>query len=136
MQHYQCGRYWVPTRCQVPTLSQDDETIITAAQLVQELKGSVPVTVEQKLQYVKQLQQLTAIIANKPLPRVEDIAYEGGHTNNVHRCHCTEGAPTTEAHPPANHPQQYSNGNTSRGVSHSCFRAERKCNKRLQRAIS
>ena len=73
MQHYQCGQYWVPTRCQVPTLSQDDETIITAAQLVQELKGSVPVTVEQKLQYVKQLQQLTAIIANKPLPRVEDV---------------------------------------------------------------
>ena len=61
-----------PTHCQVPTLSQDAETVITAAQLVQELKGSVPAMVQQKLQHVKQLQRLTIIIANKPLPRVED----------------------------------------------------------------
>ena len=61
-----------PTHCKVATLSQDDKTIITTAQLVQELKGSVSATVEQKLQHVKQLKQLTASITNKPLLRVED----------------------------------------------------------------
>jgi len=44
-----------PIHCQVPTLIQDDETIITVVQLVQELQGSVPATVEQKIEHIKQL---------------------------------------------------------------------------------
>jgi len=46
-----------------------DETIIAATDLVREYRDMVPPTADKKEQYARQLQQLTAIIATRPLPR-------------------------------------------------------------------
>jgi len=56
----------------MPNLSQEEETIITPVELVKELKIIVHLSTEHKLKHVQQLQQFSAIIANKPLLRVEN----------------------------------------------------------------
>ena len=86
LKHYQCGRYFTPhtratritssaklfpTHCRMPTISEGDETIIAAEELVKELSdGSKKLNCEQKLKHAKVLKQLTNILKHRPPQRV------------------------------------------------------------------
>ena len=86
MKHYRCGRYFIPhtratriasavklfpTHCKMPTISEGDETIIAAEELVRELSdGNKKLKCEQKLEYAKILKQLTDILKHRPPQRV------------------------------------------------------------------
>ena len=86
MHHYRCGLYFVthtratriassvklyPTHCKLPTISEADETIIAAEELIQHLGNkNIQLECEQKLKHAKILQQLTAILKNAPPQRV------------------------------------------------------------------
>merc|ERR1712115_476468 len=74
MKHFWCGRYYIPhtratriassvklfpTHCKMPSISEGDETIIAAEELVKELSnGNKKLNCEQKLKHAKVLKQL------------------------------------------------------------------------------
>ena len=60
--------------CKLPTISEEDKTIIAATVLVRELNHTVPVSAAIKVKHAAVLQKLTAIINNQPAPRVGDSA--------------------------------------------------------------
>ena len=86
MKHYRCGKYYIPhtratriassvklfpTHCKMPTISEEDETLIAAQELVNELAdGDKKLNCEQKLKYAKVLKQLTNILKRRPPQRV------------------------------------------------------------------
>ena len=54
----------------MPTLSEDDQTIIAAEELVKIIDKTIKLKSKDKLEHAKIIEQLTEIIANKPLQRV------------------------------------------------------------------
>ena len=85
MLHYRNRKYWVlstqkmrisssariyPEHCKVPTILEEDKTIIAAADLLAKMQAAVPHTAKAKLRHAKSLQNLTPIIENTPSPRV------------------------------------------------------------------
>ena len=61
-----------PTHCKVPTLSEDDRTLLTAHDLLRTLRLAPPPTAEEKLKYCDAIEHLTRIIKNIPAPRVDN----------------------------------------------------------------
>ena len=87
--HYQAKRFYVPltrsyrisdsykeypAHCNMPTISEEDETIVAADALLTSLQGTTPSNATTKLRHAKALQQLTAIITNSASPRVDEVA--------------------------------------------------------------
>ena len=86
MHHYRCCLYFInhtratriasavklyPTHCKLPTISEEDETLIAAEELMRQLSHkNVQLECEQKLKHAKILQELTAILENRPPQRV------------------------------------------------------------------
>ena len=58
--------------CKLPTISEEDSTIIAATELVRALDTTIPTNAAVKLKHAAVLQQLTTIIGNRPAPRVGD----------------------------------------------------------------
>ena len=63
-------------------MSEEDETIIAASDLIKLMNATVPPTAATKVSHAKVLQQLTAIITNQPVPRVEAVPRVGGTPTN------------------------------------------------------
>ncbi len=78
--HYQCLRFYIPatqcfrfadtwrlypTHCQIQVASQHDLSIAAAEDLLASLGGTVPVSTNDKIKYIRAIQQLTAIIARQ-----------------------------------------------------------------------
>ena len=76
--HYQCLRFYIPatqrfrfadtwrlypTHCLIPVASQHDLSIAAAEDLLASLGGTVPVSTNDKIKYIRAIQQLTAIMA-------------------------------------------------------------------------
>jgi len=86
MKHYRYGHYFItytqttlitnsaklyPTHCKMPTISEEDGTVLAAEELVKALSNkALKLNTEDTLRHAKVLQKLTAIIANKPPQRV------------------------------------------------------------------
>ncbi len=85
MKHYRGGSYFIPhtraTRisstvklypqhCTMPSISEEDGTIIAAEELVKLIDEKIALKCNDKVKHIKILQQLTDIIANKPPQRV------------------------------------------------------------------
>ena len=69
-----CGTYRVyPAHCHNPTMAEDDKAIIAAAEVITQMKQTIPKAAATKIARAKILQQLTAIITNQPVPRVEAV---------------------------------------------------------------
>ena len=89
MKHYRCGRYFIPstravriasttkhfpTHCSVPTISEADRTLLAAAELINIIDTSATLATKEKIKHAQILKELTAILKNEPVPRVEDKA--------------------------------------------------------------
>jgi hypothetical protein len=76
--HYQCLRFYIPatqrfqfadtlplypTHCQIPVASQHDLSIAAAEDLLASLGGTVSVSTNDKIKYIRAIQQLRAIMA-------------------------------------------------------------------------
>jgi hypothetical protein len=76
--HYQCLCFYIPatrcfrfadtwclypTHCQTPVASQHDLSIAAAEDLLASLGGTVPMSTNDKIKYIRAIQQLTAIMA-------------------------------------------------------------------------
>ncbi len=87
MKHYRCGRYFIPTtrairiasstkhfptHCSVPTIAEHDRTLLAAADLIQVLEASLPLSTEEKIRHTKIIEQLTEILQDGPPPRVDE----------------------------------------------------------------
>ena len=59
-----------PTHCNIPTLSEADQSIIAANELLELLKAKTPPAAELKCKHAKAIQSLTNILENRPEPRV------------------------------------------------------------------
>merc|ERR1711966_189222 len=60
-----------PTHCKMPTISEEDETIVAATELVNELADTKKrMDCEQKVKYAKILKQLADILKHRPPQRV------------------------------------------------------------------
>merc|ERR1711966_158149 len=60
-----------PTHCKMPTISEEDETIVAAAELMTELASTKKtMDCEQKVKYATILKQLADIIKHRPPQRV------------------------------------------------------------------
>ena len=53
-----------PEHCKIPTISEEDKTLITASDILTVMKEAVPHTKKAKIRHEKELQDLTAIIEN------------------------------------------------------------------------
>ena len=86
MGHYHCGTFWVtttqairivatsklfPTNWTIPTVSEEDETIMAAAELAKVLGAATLLSTQLKIRHAQVLQQLTNIIKNLPPLRVD-----------------------------------------------------------------
>ena len=59
-----------PTHCKIPAIFEDDGTLITASDLLEQMLINVPST-KCKLRYTKVLQYLATIMNNDPPPKVD-----------------------------------------------------------------
>ena len=59
-----------PAHCRTPAISEDDLTIGAAAELIETMKGTIPVTATKKLRHTKTLKKLVTILENREPPRV------------------------------------------------------------------
>ncbi len=79
--HYRCMRFYIltthrfcfadtwrlyPTHCQVPILSENDKTLLTASNFIQQLGGLVPPSAQDKIKHLTTIQRLTAIMSGQP----------------------------------------------------------------------
>jgi hypothetical protein len=72
VEHYQCLHFYIaatqhlyPTHCQIPVVSQHDLSIAAAEDLLASLGGTVLVSTNDKIKYIRAIQQLTAIMAGQ-----------------------------------------------------------------------
>ena len=69
--YHTCGTYKLhPTHCQMPTISEADQTIVAATELLETMRATIPTQAANKAKHVNVLQKLTSIITNGPAPRV------------------------------------------------------------------
>ena len=66
------GTYQIfPAHCAIPTISEGDLTIAAAADLMRELRATIPTTTQQKVRHAEALRDLTNILNNGRAPRVD-----------------------------------------------------------------
>jgi len=113
-----------PTHCNVPSFSQNEETIIAATDLVKEFGGIVPPRAKKKEQYAKQLQKLTVIIANKPLLRVANTPVTRMDTPTTSN-DSNLSAPKAMTYSPQEDNEQHTNDHHSGGGGDNLRRRQR-----------
>ena len=63
-----------PAHCKAPVMSEADRTIVAASDLMKMLKIEVPTSADLKCKHASVIDQLTAILENRPVPRVDTRA--------------------------------------------------------------
>ena len=60
-----------PAHCKVPTVSEEDKTLIAATELLEVMKANVPTQADLKCRHAKSIDDLILILENRPEPRVD-----------------------------------------------------------------
>ena len=60
-----------PAHCKVPTVSEEDQTLIAATELLEVMKATVPTQADLKCRHVKSIDDLTSILENRREPMVD-----------------------------------------------------------------
>ena len=86
MEHYRCNKFFIdatrgirtasttklfPAHCAIPSISEEDKTIVAAAELVKVLEAAVSIPTAAKIEHAKIINELTRIIENHPTSRVD-----------------------------------------------------------------